>query len=377
MRAQHEEEQRRLAKDRKLFETHVLALKQHPDKQERAEITQLKAELDTLRATMAANDQKSASTIARLKEKIETLTARNKELEDEVKQLERARIEQWGRASVRDTADSSQEARVQSAATQSSQLAPQSSSALVSEYERELDELVASTKTSESYSPLSLSASIRPALDVNPVVVRHTATEPANTSTEPFAAPSSSSSAAPEPQSLQVGSTKVLLFPNGTRKEIDADGTMTVTFFNGDIKRTFSDGRVLYFYAETNSTQVSYPDGLEVLEFANGQVERRFPDGTVEIRFVDDTVKTIFPNHEEETVFADGTIQRVTASGERVIEFPSGQREIHTASYKQRRYPDGTVKIVYTDGRQETEFANGRVRVKDKDGRVLADGMAR
>lgn len=40
--------------------------------------------------------------------------------------------------------------------------------------------------------------------------------------------------------------SKVVLFSNGTRKVLSADGqTSTVYFFNGDIKRTQSDGIIV------------------------------------------------------------------------------------------------------------------------------------
>lgn len=41
----------------------------------------------------------------------------------------------------------------------------------------------------------------------------------------------------------------VILFPNGTRKEVSADGkTVTVTFFNGDVKQVMPDERVVGFH---------------------------------------------------------------------------------------------------------------------------------
>ena len=40
--------------------------------------------------------------------------------------------------------------------------------------------------------------------------------------------------------------TRVILFPNGTKKMVSMDGlTSTVYFFNGDIKRIMSDGTIV------------------------------------------------------------------------------------------------------------------------------------
>uniref|UniRef100_A0A3B4Z1W9 Centromere protein J n=1 Tax=Stegastes partitus TaxID=144197 RepID=A0A3B4Z1W9_9TELE len=64
------------------------------------------------------------------------------------------------------------------------------------------------------------------------------------------------------------------------------------------------------------------------------------------------------------------------SDGTKEIHFNTGQKEIHTADYKRREYPDGTVKTVYSDGRQETRYPTGRLRIKDKDGNVILDNGA-
>ena len=64
-----------------------------------------------------------------------------------------------------------------------------------------------------------------------------------------------------------------LWFRNGTEKEIGNDGSATVRFANGDIKKTHSDtGLVVYFYASANTTHTTYGNGVEIFEFPNGQV---------------------------------------------------------------------------------------------------------
>lgn len=41
---------------------------------------------------------------------------------------------------------------------------------------------------------------------------------------------------------------RLILFPNGTRKEVSADGkSVTVNFFNGDVKQVMPDERVVCF----------------------------------------------------------------------------------------------------------------------------------
>lgn len=167
-----------------------------------------------------------------------------------------------------------------------------------------------------------------------------------------------------------------ILFSNGTKKEISADGkTIIVSFFNGDIKQILPDQRVIYYYAESQTEHTTYPDGIEILQFPNQHTEKLHPDGTKEITFPDQTIKCIFPNGSEDSYLTDGTVIRVEKNGNKIMEYSNGQREIHTQQFKQRVYPDGTVKTIYPDGRQETRYSNGLLRMKDKDGNVIVDRL--
>ncbi|XP_051732035.1 uncharacterized protein si:ch211-140l13.3 isoform X5 [Ctenopharyngodon idella] len=166
---------------------------------------------------------------------------------------------------------------------------------------------------------------------------------------------------------LFLNGCRVITFRNGTKKEIGVDKSITVTFFNGDVKRTLADGTVIYYYCDAQTTHSTYPSGLEVIQFPNNQREKHHPDGTREISFPDGTVKILHSDGREESVFPDGTIVKISQHGEKMVEFTNGQREIHTSQYKRRMYPDGTVKTVYTNGRQETKFSSGRVRIKNNE----------
>ncbi|XP_078261302.1 uncharacterized protein LOC144596625 isoform X2 [Rhinoraja longicauda] len=167
---------------------------------------------------------------------------------------------------------------------------------------------------------------------------------------------------------------RIITFRNGTRKEVSGDGqSVTITFFNGDVKRFMPDQKVIYYYADANTTHTTFPNGIEMLQFPNNQIEKHYPDGKKEIIFPDQTVKHLFPNGYEKSIFPDGTVVHLQKHGDKIIEFTNGQREIHTVQYKRREYPDGTIKTVYSNGRQETKYSTGRVRIKDKDGNIVSD----
>ncbi|GFN76839.1 centromere protein j [Plakobranchus ocellatus] len=167
---------------------------------------------------------------------------------------------------------------------------------------------------------------------------------------------------------------KEILFPNGTLKEISADGqTIICRLANGDIRQIFPDHRVVYIFSEPEIMQTTFPDGMETFQFQNGQVERRYPDGTVEITFPSKDIKYMFPDGGQEVILTDGTVMQYNSQGERTVEYPSGDREVHTAEFQRREFPDGIIKTIYADGRHETRFPNGRVRMRDKDGNVIMD----
>ncbi|XP_015191263.1 PREDICTED: centromere protein J [Polistes dominula] len=163
-------------------------------------------------------------------------------------------------------------------------------------------------------------------------------------------------------------------YPNGNVKKVFPDkGITKMLYYNGDVRETRNDGKVKYFYASTRTWHTTMPDGLEILEFPNGQVEKRSQNGMVEISFPDRSTQIIQVDGYEKWELPDGTISETFANGEKVVILPNGQREIHTKDHKRREYPDGTVKLIYPDGIQETRYSNGRVRLKDQAGNLLMD----
>uniref|UniRef100_A0A1I8PBB7 Centromere protein J C-terminal domain-containing protein n=1 Tax=Stomoxys calcitrans TaxID=35570 RepID=A0A1I8PBB7_STOCA len=177
---------------------------------------------------------------------------------------------------------------------------------------------------------------------------------------------------------VNADGSKDIWYPNGNLKKISADGMLIrMLYYNKDIKETnINEGTVKYYYAETNTWHTTYLDGLEILEFPNGQIEHRHKNGLVEVHYPNNSVKIMDPRDEkklEEWRFADGTHLVQMRNGDKILSLPNGQKEIHTKLQKRREYPDGTVKIVYPDGSTETRYSNGRVRLKDKDGNLVMD----
>ncbi|XP_014326981.1 centromere protein J isoform X1 [Xiphophorus maculatus] len=410
------EENRKLQKERKLFEKHVSAARAIPDKKEREEIQSLKQQLSSQQEELKRRESRWASTHSRLRQQIDSLHQENGALRDEIRTLEKLRLSAWRRnfasaekgvqtkdgpgvsdssvakgvtfATPLDSRGSSSSPLLSSAGRNSKDNGQAAAAGMKSSLRRSVGS-GSSLSSSSTFSGRRTEEKPRP--------TSRSQEKPSNQKPEHShdcspridleqEQPESCEARDPElPQEVVThpdgkvekvlaGGDRVIVFPNGTRKEVSADGlSAKVTFFNGDTKQITADQRVIYYYAEAQTTHITYPDGMEVLHFPNNQTEKHFPDGRKEITFPDQTVKNLFPDGREESVLTDGTIIQVNSDGTKEIHFNTGQKEIHTAEYKRREYPDGTVKTVYTDGRQETRYPTGRLRVKDKDGNIVLD----
>lgn len=168
--------------------------------------------------------------------------------------------------------------------------------------------------------------------------------------------------------------TKEITYSNGNVKSITGE-KITMRYFNGDVKETNSlNATVRYYYSEANIWHTTFAEnGLEVLEFPDGQVEKRYKDGSTEVSFPDGCVRCTSPFATETVSFPDGTVVVNKPEGDKVLTLPNGQKEVHTVDHKRREYPDGTVKLLYPDGTQETRYANGRIRLKDINGQLIMD----
>ncbi|OMJ96341.1 hypothetical protein SteCoe_79 [Stentor coeruleus] len=153
-------------------------------------------------------------------------------------------------------------------------------------------------------------------------------------------------------QRIYEDGKREISFSNGVKKEIFPDGYIVVHFNNKDKKESFPDGKIVYHFFENKTVQTTFPDGLQLFQFANGQTEKHYTDGTKEIAFPDKTIKCIFNDGEEESIFPDGTIQKIEPGGIRHIEFVNGMKDtIYPDGSKIRKYPDGKIKKTAPDGK--------------------------
>lgn len=344
----------------------------------------MKQQIQELQEDLKRKETKWSSTHGRLRSQIEMLVKENTDLREEIKVMERFRLEAWKRAEAIENSPKACQyimATKKDESMNSSIQFQKSHASLGVQGEKYKKKYLPaqgnSSRRSKSVPPRDLGS-----LDKGQAALPREPLQPVNFPDLEYKNKEEKEEEIQgeinhpdgKVEKVYKNGCRVVLFPNGTRKEVSADGkSITVTFFNGDVKQVMPDERVVYYYAAAQTTHTTYPEGLEVLHFSSGQIEKHFPDGRKEITFPDQTIKTLFADGQEESIFPDGTIVRVQRDGNKIIEFNNGQRELHTAQFKRREYPDGTVKTVYANGHQETKYTSGRVRVKDKDGNVLMD----
>ena len=407
------EEMKKLKKERKVFETYQKAARVGPDRKDREEIEMLKSQLSELQDEMKRKEQKWIASNQRLRDRVEQLEQENTELREEIRLLEHRRLQDWKPHKREPVPFAKSDAKLAESAQKPAEKFPK---------QVERQKHIAGTKNSkpEQTSKSSVCSAgdsdIKPSsqtnlnLDVSDETLQQRNIVPKPQTISPLIAStivgddnvrsmSAARKTAPKSgivQSMDIADrpydqvqhpdgkvericpdgSREILFTNGTRKQISSDGqTIIVSFFNGDIKQMLPDGRVVYYYADAQTTHTTYADGLQIFQFANGQVEKHYIDGTKEIQFPDQTIKYLFVSGSAESVFLDGTIVHVESNGNKQITFPNGQKEVHTPLFKKREYPDGTTKTVFSDGRQETRYSNGRVRIKDATGVVVVDQM--
>ncbi|XP_065586154.1 centromere protein J [Cyrtonyx montezumae] len=387
-------EMKKLQRERKVFEKYTTEARAIPDKKERDEIQALKQQIAELQEDLKRKEAKWSTTHRRLKDQIDALVNENMELKEEVRVMERFRLDAWKKVeavgskkkaensgmTLQRTESVCLQNRGQKSETESLLLPAQKCGRIngknYSEAKGKVPRAPASAPAkdnSKSETVKTLEDSSKTFMDTSPdEALVSVPSGPAHADSEEI----QREIAYPDGRVEKVlkNGCHLIFLPNGTWKKVGSDGkTVTVTFFNGDVKQIMPDQTVIYYYADAKTTHTTYPDGLEVLQFSNGQIEKHYPDGKKEITFPDQTIKSLFTDGQEESIFPDGTIVRIQRDGSKTIEFNNGQRELHTPQFKRREYPDGTVKTVYSNGHQETKYISGRIRVKDKDGNILMD----
>ncbi|OMJ83580.1 hypothetical protein SteCoe_15491 [Stentor coeruleus] len=324
------------------------------------EIEKLRKEVTSLKNTLAKNEEKYQSTIENLKEIIESLSARNKELEGELaekKSFNEIAEEHAVIKVMQFNAQPKKPGTIKSSPTKTIKEDPQklkkqeipkdSSSFSIKPIDKKPEVLKDPSPfftLKPDRKPLPNKQGLArkvPIMSINEVKIE----EPKSQMFQEIIEEN-------KVQKIFEDGKREISFSNGVKKEIFPDGFIVVHFNNKDKKETYPDGKIIYYFFENKTIQTTLPDGMQLFQFANGQTEKHFTDGTKEIKFPDGTIKCIFNDREEESIFPDGTIQKIEANGIKHIEFVNGMKDtIYPDGSKMRQYPDGKIKRTGPDGK--------------------------
>ncbi|KAF5290059.1 hypothetical protein FQA39_LY14840 [Lamprigera yunnana] len=344
-----EEEKKKYTKEKMVFERYAKDLQNKPNRKEREEISVLKMEVATLQETLKLKETRNGTAQARMRNQIKMLEKENANLKVEVDNLNK----QHAKYVVRQ------------------KLNGPSNTKMIHEINKNLSKL-----TQEQFKNIIRSKETNNEAET----VKENDKNVNNSLQEEFKRISTNhcdimkDKEKDRIESILSDGTTQIKYRNGNVKSISSDGNIIIfQYFNGDIKETnLLQGTIRYHYFENKVNHTTNADGSEVIEFPDGQIEKRDKNGGCEISYPNGTIRKLKSNGTEEALYPDGTTTHIT-NGERIIILPNGQKEIHTDLHKRREYPDGTMKILYPDGVQETRYANGRVRMKDKFGKLIMD----
>ena len=153
-----------------------------------------------------------------------------------------------------------------------------------------------------------------------------------------------------------------------------------VHFVNGDIKQNYPDGKTVYYFNDSQATQTTFNDGLQVFKFNNGQIEKHYPDGSKQIAFPDGSMRYILADGYEETYYQDGSIQKIDTNGVvstegidgvKKIKYPDGKEEIITPNDEGQK--NGVYNNLDLDYNNDIDIKNDNIIGKNEDNNKLGE----
>ncbi|DBA05157.1 TPA: hypothetical protein N0F65_005007 [Lagenidium giganteum] len=325
------------------------------DRKARSEIEVLKAQLVKIQVEEQAKAHKLKTTAEVLRQRIAELEGKNRELTEEVRFMERDRLEQWEKLEVLKKEKRAMELKLADMSSQDRLVETLADVQAVRNAAESVMSTWSQTKVTETsdatdgYNPDRYAQPGKPSQQpteeevVTRVPVPTHSDDDAETKPAVPSIVNEISHAGGKREVIYDNGAKTIYFSDGNVKEISADGHTIIKFTNGDRKEFFPDtGISVYYYSEAQTKLTTYPDKTKVYEFPNDQVEKSYADGRTEILFADGIQKIVHPNGDEVSTFPDGTMMLEQRDGLREVTLQNGK--------KIRYYPDGQMTWVTPDG---------------------------
>ncbi|XP_068750144.1 centromere protein J-like isoform X3 [Montipora capricornis] len=392
-----EEELRKLRRERRVFEKYQKAARAMPDKKERDEIEALRAQVAELQEELKRRESRWSAASTRSRQRIEVLERENQELQDEIKLLERYRLQQWREdEQAREEEDSRLKRPLQrkiaktmeEASSESGTLPPSShrSPPLIPDLLEPLSGSNPDSTVFESGSRLSAGGtdsndnhSGRLQQDENPLSDSRSKLNEAVRS-EADAMNRAESNNVCDTQQSKRSPRQRSKTPDGSDR---SRGKRNVHFQDespplcsssvdeaSPSERTEKQDQREIMHSDGKVEKVN-SDGSRVISFANGTRKEISADGkTVIVAFFNGDVKQIMPDQRVIYYYSEAQTTHTTyPDGLEVLQFPSKQIEKHYPDgTKEITFPDETIKYLHPNGAEECVFSDGTIQKVNKDG---------
>ncbi|KAG3003961.1 hypothetical protein PC128_g7355 [Phytophthora cactorum] len=155
------------------------------------------------------------------------------------------------------------------------------------------------------------------------------------------------------------GGKKELLFTDGSKKIIFADGNEKEIEANGHVVIKFTNGDHKEVFPDTGITVYYYHEAqTKLTTYADNRKVYEFPNQQIETSLPDGTTEIQFADGIKKTIRPNGDEFSVFPDGTTMLEQPDGLREVTLLNQKKIRYfPDGQMACV-TPGGQETRVCS-------------------
>lgn len=287
-RAECEEQRQSLQRDKVKLARETERMLALPTKEERNEVRLLREQLERNESEFTAQQQRAKLTAERLRQQIVDLTNEVNELRVEKRLLEE-KSEVASRMKAKSVASPTVVPRRTESAFESTQISPVAATPLPPKRGEYVEAQPKFTRSAPSVHDPVPSVSDKSSLNSTSGMIQEVAHDDGRM------------------ERIFANSRRVVKFPNGTIKEMvpSSDGTVsTVYFANGDIKRSYPDDSVEYYYDEVDTWHTTHPAcGVEVYHFVStGQVELHGAHDYKEVLFPEGILRRIYPDGREEDV---------------------------------------------------------------------------
>lgn len=255
-----------------------------PNRKERDEMVQLKAQVAALEAELVTKEQRHVAAQGRLRAQIRTMEKDLKEysfdienMKKENKKLESENVKLRRQSNNKMLNEINKNIARLAVGPASKNISVEVKTTPTESVSKPISKLITNRSKAVELSSSGESEDDQPQPEksvyfkdsVQTQTTSQTISKPRSTPTSMPTSPSNDQQQNCKREILNQDGSRDILYTNGNIKKVSKDAMLIrMLYFNKDVKETnISEGTVKYYYAATNTWHTSYLDGLEILEF--------------------------------------------------------------------------------------------------------------